>query len=72
MIGLRQIYISVALAVTAVGLAQFYNGNTLRGLRFFIAFLLVSFGNIGGAQYHALLFFRIWIAAACEGVFYSV
>ena len=70
-IGLRRIYISVVLAVTAVGLAQFYNGDTLRGVGFFIAFLLVSFGNLGGTQYHTLLFFGVWIAAACEGIFSS-
>ncbi|MFA6225981.1 MAG: hypothetical protein WC620_07380 [Methanoregula sp.] len=38
---------------------------------FFCAFLFVAFSNIGGNQYHTVLYFGIWIAAACEGIFSS-
>jgi hypothetical protein len=68
-VSLRGIYISAALALCGVGLAQFYNGDTLKGVGFFCLFLLVSFGDLGGARYNTLLFFGIWIAAGLEGVF---
>jgi hypothetical protein len=57
------------LGLAGVGLAQFYNGDTLKGMGFFCAFLLVSFGDAGGAQYHTLLYFGCWVAAMCEGIF---
>jgi len=68
-VGLRRISVSAVLAITGVGLAQFYNGDTLKGVEFFCAFLLVSFGGFGGSQYHTLLYFGCWIAATCEGIF---
>jgi hypothetical protein len=68
-VGLRRIYVSAVLAIMGVGLAQFYNGDTLKGIGFFSAFLLVSFGGLGGSQYHNLLFFGCWIAATGEGIF---
>ena len=70
-VGLRRTYFSALLAVAGVGLVQFYNGDTLKGLGFFCAFLLVSFGGFGGSQYHTILYFGIWIAATCEGIFSS-
>lgn len=66
--GLRKFYLSVILALAGVGLAQFYNGDTIRGVGFFAAFLFVSFGDLGGSQYHTALFFGIWILAAIEGI----
>jgi hypothetical protein len=68
-VDLRRIYISAVLAIAGVGLAQFYNGDTLKGVGFFCAFLFVSFGGYGGSQYNTILYFGIWIAATCEGVF---
>ncbi|PKL68031.1 MAG: hypothetical protein CVV30_11850 [Methanomicrobiales archaeon HGW-Methanomicrobiales-1] len=68
-VGLRRVYFSALLSIIGVGLAQFYNGDTLKGVAFFGAFLLVAFGGIGGSQYHALLYFGIWIAATCEGIY---
>jgi hypothetical protein len=68
-VGLRRISVSLVLAIAGVGLAQFYNGDTLKGVGFFCAFLLVSFGGFGGSQYHTLLYFGIWVAASCEGIF---
>jgi hypothetical protein len=68
-VGLRRTYFSAVLAVAGVGLAQFYNGDTLKGLGFFCAFLLVAFGGIGGIRYHTVLYFGCWIAASCDGIF---
>lgn len=70
-VGLRRVYFSALLAIIGVGLGQFYNGDTLKGLGFFCAFLFVAFGNLGGSQYHTVLYFAIWIAATCEGIFSS-
>ena len=67
--GLRKISVSVLLALAGVGMAQFYNGDTVKGVGFFFTFLLVSFGDLGGSQYHTILYFGIWIAATCEGIF---
>lgn len=67
-VGLRRLYISLMLGVAGVGLAQFYNGDTLKGLAFLCAFLFVSFGDFGGAEYHTVLFFGIWVAAMGEGI----
>jgi hypothetical protein len=68
-VGLRRTYFSAVLAIAGVGLAQFYNGDTFRGIGFFCAFLVVAFSSIGGDQYHTALYFGIWIAASCEGIF---
>jgi hypothetical protein len=38
--------ISLLLSVFGVGLGQFYNGDTLKGIAFFIAFILVSFDYV--------------------------
>ncbi|MDO9325680.1 MAG: hypothetical protein Q7T80_12075 [Methanoregula sp.] len=70
-VGLRRVYFSALLAIAGVGLAQFYNGDTIKGTGFFLAFLFVAFSGIGGSQYHTILYFGIWIAAACEGIFSS-
>ena len=70
-VGLRRVYFSALLAITGVGLGQFYNGDTLKGVGFFVAFLFVAFGNLGGTQYHTVLYFGIWIAATWEGIFSS-
>jgi len=67
-VGLRRVYFSALLSIVGVGLAQFYNGDTLKGAAFFGAFLFVAFSGFGG-QYHTLLYFGIWIAATCEGIY---
>jgi len=67
-VGLRRIYFSAVLGITSVGLSQFYNGDTLKGVGFFGAFLLVAFGGVGGSGFNTALYFGIWIAAASEGV----
>lgn len=66
-VSLPQAGISLLLSVFGVGLGQFYNGDTLKGIGFFIAFLLVSFDYVR-TPYQALLFFGIWIAALLEAL----
>jgi hypothetical protein len=66
----RSVWLTAILAVTGAGLGQFYNGDTLKGLVFFIGFILVSFG-IMGSDYRTLLFFGIWIAAIVEALYSS-
>jgi len=64
---LRKTYLSAILSCTAVGLGQFYNGDTFRGLAFFLAFMVVSFGNVG-QDLHTYLYFGVWIAAVIEAL----
>ena len=66
----RRIWLTAILAVAGVGLGQFYNGDTLKGLAFFIGFILVSFGIVG-SEYRTLLFFGIWIGAIIEALYSS-
>jgi TM2 domain-containing membrane protein YozV len=67
-VALPKLYFSAALSVLGVGLGQFYNGDTLKGVAFFLAFLLVSFGYIV-TPYQPQLFFGIWIAAMIEALY---
>lgn len=59
--------ISVVLAGIGVGAGQFYNGDTAKGIGFFVAFLLVSFGYIA-TPYQALLFYGIWAGSFIEAL----
>jgi hypothetical protein len=70
-VGLRRVYFSALMAIIGVGLGQFYNGDTLKGVGFLSAFLFVAFSDIGGSRYHTALFFGCWVAAMCEGIFSS-
>ena len=64
---LRKMFLSAIFSFTAVGLGQFYNGDIFRGLAFFLAFVLVSFGYIG-QDLRTYLYFGIWAAAAIEAL----
>ena len=66
-IGIRNPFIAGGLSLICPGLGQFYNGDTLKGLAFFIGFIIVSFG-IAGQDYRTLLFFGIWVAGIIEAV----
>ena len=66
----RRIWLTAILAAICPGPGQFYNGDTLKGLAFFLGFIFVSFGIVGG-EYRTLLFFGIWIAAAAEALYSS-
>jgi TM2 domain-containing membrane protein YozV len=66
-VGIRNPFIAGGLSLICPGLGQFYNGDTLKGLAFFIGFIIVSFG-IAGQDYRTLLFFGIWVAGIIEAV----
>ena len=63
----RRPWVSALLSVAGVGLGQFYNGDTLKGIGFFLAFIAVSF-NVVTTQYQTSLFYGIWIAALAESL----
>ena len=48
-----------------LGLGQFYNGETLKGICIFLAFMAVSF-DIVIVPYRQAVFFGIWIAGIAE------
>ena len=63
----RRWWVSLLLSCGFSGLGQLYNGDTLRGVGFGIAYLIISFGYFGG-QYHNVLLLGIWIAALAEAL----
>jgi TM2 domain-containing membrane protein YozV len=66
---LRKNWLSPILSFIGVGLGQFYNGDTLKGIGFIIAFFAVSFGYVDlGPHYQTVAFFGIWIAAIAEAL----
>jgi hypothetical protein len=66
-VAVRHVYISGLLSLAGVGLGQFYNGDTFRGLAFFLAFIAISF-NIITTPYQTLLFYGIWLVAIGEAL----
>ena len=66
-VSIRRTYVSVLLSFAGVSLGQFYNGDTLKGLAFFLAFIAVSF-NIVTTPYQTLLFYGIWLMALGEAL----
>ena len=66
-VSVRRAYLSALLSCIGVGLGQFYNGDLLRGLAFFLAFIAVSF-NIIVIPYQTQLFYGIWLAALAEAL----
>jgi TM2 domain-containing membrane protein YozV len=64
---IRKTWLSALFSVFAAGTGQFYNGDTLKGLTFFFAFLSVSFGYIE-TEYRTALYFGIWGAAVVEAL----
>jgi hypothetical protein len=69
-VGLPKIWVSAILSGLGVGMGQFYNGDTLKGMVFFVGFLLISFGYLV-TQYNTPLFFGIWALAIIEGLYTS-
>jgi hypothetical protein len=67
-VDLPKIWVSAILSVIGVGLAQFYNGDTLKGSAFFIAFLITSFGYFA-TPYHTQIFLGIWALATIEALY---
>jgi FtsH-binding integral membrane protein len=69
-VSVRRAYLSAFLSLIGVGLGQFYNGDRLRGLAFFLGFIAISF-NIITTQYQTFLFYGIWLAALAEALWSS-
>ena len=63
----RRWWVSLLLSCGFAGLGQLYNGDTLKGVGFGIAYLIISFGYVG-EQYHNVLLLAIWIAALAEAL----
>ena len=66
-VAVRNPFIAGALALLSPGLGQFYNGDTLKGLVFLLAFVAVSF-DIAGIGFRTPLFFGIWVAGIIEAL----
>jgi TM2 domain-containing membrane protein YozV len=62
-----KIWVTAILSVIGVGLGQFYNGDLVKGILFFLGFLAVSFGYLV-TPYHNLLYTGIWAAATIEAL----
>jgi hypothetical protein len=72
-VAVRNPYIAGILSFASPGLGQFYNAETLKGLVFFLAFIVISFDMIAGdilTAFHAVFFFGIWILGIIDA-FYS-
>lgn len=67
---LPKLWMTAILSCTGVGCGQFYNGDTVKGILFFLAFIAVSFGYIVTPYRHAL-YAGIWIAAVIEALWSS-
>ena len=66
-VSMRNPFIAGGLSLISPGLGQFYNGDTLKGLVFFIGFIAVSFGMVL-PEYRTPLFFGIWVAGIIEAI----
>jgi len=66
-VNLPKIWVCALLSVIGVGLGQFYNGETVKGIVFFLAFLAISFGYIA-TPYHNLIYIGIWVLATVEAL----
>ncbi len=66
-ISVRNPFIAGLLSLISPGLGQFYNGDTLKGLAFLLAFVAVSFSMVL-PEYRTPLFFGIWIAGILEAI----
>jgi TM2 domain-containing membrane protein YozV len=66
-VAVRKPWVSALLSATSAGLGQLYNGDTLTGLVFFLAYIAVSF-NIVTTHYQTILLTVIWVAAIAEAL----
>lgn len=71
-VSVRNPFIAGGLSLISPGLAQFYNGNTLKGLLFFLAFIAISFDMIPLSMVtgnHQVFFYGIWILAIIDALY---
>lgn len=66
-VAVRRPWLSALLSAAGPGLGQLYNGDTLTGLAFFLAYIVVSF-SIVTTHYQTVLLSVIWIAAFAEAL----
>lgn len=66
-VGLPKVWISAILSIFGVGLGQLYNGDTLKGIFFFLSFLIISFGYVV-TPYSREIYLGIWIIALIEAL----
>jgi hypothetical protein len=67
---MRRSWVTMLVSVIFPGLGQFYNGDTAKGLLFNAAFMILSFGSIGGPR-RILLILGVWILALVEALLSS-
>lgn len=68
----RNPFIAGIFSAISPGLGQFYNGETLKGLGFFLAFIAVSFNMITFSMitpYHQVLFYGIWVLGIIDALY---
>ncbi|MEN6442567.1 MAG: hypothetical protein ABFC71_02290 [Methanoregula sp.] len=66
-VSFRNPVVSGLFSFLGLGLGQYYNGDTLKGIVITAAFLLVSFG-LPGYAYVRVLFFGIWCAGILDAM----
>ena len=66
-VSLPKLWVSTLLSCIGVGAGQFYNGDTIKGITFFLAFLLVSFDYIV-TPYNRMLYIGVWALATAEAL----
>jgi TM2 domain-containing membrane protein YozV len=67
---LPKAWVAAILSCLGPGLGQFYNGDTIKGIVFFVGFLFVSFGYYV-SSYHTQILVGIWIVALLEALYTS-
>jgi len=71
-VSVRNPFIAGGLSLVSPGLAQFYNGDTLKGLLFFLVFIAVSFAMIPFSMVtrnHRVFFYGIWVLAILDALY---
>ena len=67
----RNPILSGLFSVLGIGLGQYYNGDTLKGILITAFFILVSFG-LPGYEYDRVLFFGIWCIGILDAIISAV
>jgi TM2 domain-containing membrane protein YozV len=66
-VSVRNPFLAAILAIISPGLGQFYNGETLKGICIFLAFMAVSF-DIVTVPYRQAIFFGIWVVGIVDSL----
>ena len=71
-VSVRNPFVAGGLSLVSPGLGQFYNGETLKGLLFFLAFIAISFDMIPFGMItrnHPVFFYGIWILGIVDALY---